>query len=103
MAKTTKWTPGPYEVCGEVVRTKLRAPEDRTVPEHAGLEVARCSFYLPQYKANANLFAASPEMAEALLGALAWEEQTRARLGLPQVDAPEWVQAARAALAKAEG
>lgn len=34
--------------------------------------------------------------------ALAWEASTRRRLGLPQVDAPEWVVAALAFLAGAE-
>lgn len=41
------------------------------------------------------------ETRGALIAALAWEEATRDRLGLPQVDAPLWVEWARAALRKA--
>lgn len=38
------------------------------------------------------------KLADALEGALAWEAETRARLGLPQIDAPDWAQTARTAL-----
>lgn len=58
-------TPGPWEVCGQFVRTPFRHGE----PGAAGLMIADVRFGIwppAQHDANARLIAAAPAMLEAL-------------------------------------
>lgn len=60
-----KHTPGPWEVCGQFVRTPFRHGE----PDAAGLMVADVRFGIwppEQHAANARLIAAAPALLEAL-------------------------------------
>ncbi len=58
-------TPGPWEVCGQFVRTPFRHGE----PGAAGLMIADVRFGIwppEQHEANARLIAAAPALLEAL-------------------------------------
>lgn len=58
-------TPGPWEVCGQFVRTSFRHGE----PGAAGLMIADVRFGIwppAQHEANARLIAAAPALLEAL-------------------------------------
>lgn len=61
-------TPGPWEVCGQFVRTPFRHGE----PGAAGLMIADVRFGIwppAQHEANARLIAAAPALLEALKAA----------------------------------
>ena len=99
------FTPGPWETCGDAIRTKLLPRDQRTALEHAGIEVARASFYLSEWRANAALLAAAPEMYEALRDVVARFDPDGSDVECPGLSEAEVavLRRARRALAKAEG
>lgn len=62
-----KYTPGPWEAMGSLVRSPMHQPEG--LPR--GVQIAECrdGYFLPhtpEAKANARLIAAAPELLEAM-------------------------------------
>lgn len=86
-------TPGPWEQCGQLVRTQFNG--------EGGFLVAECSMTLRQYGANAALIAAAPDLLAALEDLVANQNGCP----LPSYEAG-WnaaMEAAQAALKKARG
>lgn len=104
----TKYTPGPWEVTqidclgNEVVEYGNVRPVNRHMFGHeTSLPIA--DFYLwdmPEQKANALLIAAAPELLEALEMIVNEADSYTARTGKPVYN---WLDQARAAIAKAKG
>jgi len=91
----SKYTPGPWEQVGNLIRTEFAG--------EGGWLVAACEHSLPQHEANARLIAAAPDLLEAL------ERMAGAFVPHPRDDTEGWreeheaCELARAAIAKATG
>jgi hypothetical protein len=101
-----KYTPGPWEAMGSLVRSPMHQPEG--LPRGVQIVECRDGYFLPhteEAKANARLIAAAPELAVALRRLLSEYIFTRTMDGTSAEDCEtmECVSVARAALAKATG
>lgn len=93
MSKSLTHTPGPWENLGSVVRTKPYREGDVLA---GGFEIADCTRNPLNRHADAMLISAAPELLAACRAFVAWYPN-HADGSIPALDA------ARAAIAKAEG